>query len=98
MRQLAEDDQDGQAEDEAGDYRLGEEFRDPADAEEARGDQHEAGAQSQGRRVRRSLRVPATLKLASSEPDSTDTVDTGPTTSCRDEPKIAYATSATGTA
>ena len=42
--------------------------------------------------------VPATPKLASSEPDSTDTVDTGPTMSCRDEPKIAYATSATGTA
>ena len=42
--------------------------------------------------------VPATPKLASNEPDSTDTVDTGPTTSCRDEPKIAYATRATGTA
>jgi hypothetical protein len=56
VRQLAEDDQDGQAEDEAGDYRLGEEFRDPADAEEARGDQDETGAQGQGRRVRRSLR------------------------------------------
>ena len=42
--------------------------------------------------------VPATPKLARNDPDSTDTVDTGPTTSCRDEPKIAYATSATGTA
>ena len=42
--------------------------------------------------------VPATPKLASNDPDSTDTVDTGPTTSWRDEPKIAYATSATGTA
>ena len=42
--------------------------------------------------------VPATPKLASNDPDSTDTVDTGPTTSWRDEPKTAYATSATGTA
>ncbi len=33
--------------------------------------------------------VPATPKLARNEPDSTDTVETGPTTSCRDEPKIA---------
>ena len=42
--------------------------------------------------------VPATPKLARNDPDSTETVDTGPTTSCRDEPKIAYATSASGTA
>ena len=42
--------------------------------------------------------VPATPKLARKDPDSTDTVDTGPTTSWRDEPNTAYATSATGTA
>jgi hypothetical protein len=42
--------------------------------------------------------VPATPKLARNEPDSTETVDTGPTTSWREEPKIAYATSASGTA
>ena len=42
--------------------------------------------------------VPATPKLARKDPDSTDTVDTGPTTSCRDEPNTAYATSATGSA
>ena len=33
--------------------------------------------------------VPATPKLARNDPDSTDTVDTGPTTSCREEPKSA---------
>ena len=33
--------------------------------------------------------VPATPKLARNEPERTDTVDTGPTTSCRDEPKTA---------
>ena len=42
--------------------------------------------------------VPATPKLARKDPDRTDTVETGPTTSWRDEPNTAYATSATGTA
>ena len=83
---------------EAGDNRLGEKLRHPADAEEACNDQDQAGAQGQGRRVWRGLSRARTPKPASSEPDSTDTVDTGPTMSCRDEPKIAYATSATGTA
>ena len=41
--------------------------------------------------------VPATPKLARNDPDRTDTVDTGPTTSWRDEPNTAYATRATGT-
>jgi hypothetical protein len=34
---------------------------------------------------------------ATSDPDSTDTVETGPTTSCRELPKIAYAIKAIGT-
>ena len=42
--------------------------------------------------------VPATPKPARKDPDSTETVDTGPTTSWRDEPKTAYASSARGTA
>ncbi len=36
--------------------------------------------------------------LATSDPESTDTVDTGPTNSCREVPSTAYASSASGMA
>jgi hypothetical protein len=98
VRQFAEDHQHHQAEHEPGDDRLGQELRHPADAEEA-GDEHgQPAGQRQRGRVRRARAVPATPKLARNEPESTETVDTGPTTSWREEPKTAYATRASGTA
>ena len=42
--------------------------------------------------------VYAHAERTGAEPDSTETVDTGPTTSWREETKIAYTTSAIGTA
>jgi hypothetical protein len=38
------------------------------------------------------------VRLATREPDSTDTVDTGPITSCGEEPNSAYASIAGGIA
>ena len=54
---LTEDDEDGQAQHEAGDDRLGQELRHPSDPKEAGGEQDQPGAQRQrgcvGRRLRR---------------------------------------------
>ena len=87
---LADDDEHDEARRRTRDDRLAEELRDPAEAQQADGDEHDACRDGEhrgelhgelGRRRRRRART--------IEPESTETVEIGPTNSRREVPNSA---------